>query len=112
MRGPVSRTARSVRAVSSMSSPGGLTDRERDVLAFEREWARRPTTTAGGAPVAAWQTGGAKITAVRERFGLSEIRYLQLLNRLIDRPAAMAVDPITVGRLQRLRAKYLRTRSR
>lgn len=87
----------------------GLSDLEKRVLAFEREWAGVVMTGRGGAPVAAWQTGGAKVSAVREEFGLSETRYVQLLNRVIDLPAAMAEDPITVRRLQRLRARRLRT---
>lgn len=66
-----------------------LTDTERDMLAFERLWWRRP---------------GAKERAIQERFGLSAIRYYQRLNTLLDRPAALAVDPVLVRRLQRLRA--------
>jgi hypothetical protein len=34
---------------------------------------------------------------------MPETRYYQLLNALIDRPEALAADPVTVGRLRRLR---------
>jgi hypothetical protein len=72
-----------------------LSDRERDVLAFEKQW---------------WRHAGAKEQAIRDRFGLSPTRYYQILNALLDRPAALAEDPVLVQRLRRLRAS--RTRSR
>lgn len=73
----------------------GLTDRERQVLAFERQW---------------WRYAGAKEQAIRDMFGVSSTRYYQLLNALLDNPAALAYDPVLVQRLRRLRAT--RTRSR
>jgi hypothetical protein len=66
-----------------------LDERDRQILAFERRWWRRP---------------GAKDQAIRDTFGLSTIRYYQLLNRLLDEPAALAEDPVLVGRLRRLRS--------
>ena len=75
---------------------GGLTRRERDMLAFERQW---------------WRHAGAKETAIRDRFGLTPTRYYQLLNALVDRPAALAADPLLVRRLRRVRAARKRTRS-
>lgn len=72
-----------------------LTERERDILAFERQW---------------WRHAGAKEQAIRDRFGLSATRYYQLLNGLLDRPAALAAEPLLVGRLRRLR--YSRARNR
>lgn len=66
----------------------GLSDLDRDVLAFER---------------LRWQHAGAKETAVRERFGLSGVRYYQLVNALIDRPDALRHDPQLVMRLRRVR---------
>ena len=69
--------------------PGGLTRREHELLAFERQWWRRP---------------GAKETAIRERFGLAPTRYYQVLNALVDRPAALEADPLLVRRLRRVRA--------
>jgi hypothetical protein len=66
-----------------------LTDIEREILAFERQW---------------WKYAGAKETTVRERFDMSSTRYYQVLNALIDRPEALAFDPMLVRRLTRLRA--------
>ena len=65
-----------------------LDDLERRILAFERRWWRRP---------------GAKEQAIRDTFGLTATRYYQLLNRLLDEPAALAEDPVLVTRLRRLR---------
>ena len=69
--------------------PGGLTRREHEMLAFERQWWRRP---------------GAKETAIRDRFGLAPTRYYQVLNALVDRPAALEADPLLVRRLPTLPA--------
>lgn len=74
-----------------------LTDRERQVLAFERRW---------------WRHAGAKEQAIRDTFGLSATRYYQILNGLLDNPAALAADPVLVNRLRRLRAARVRTRRR
>jgi hypothetical protein len=79
------------------SGPAELTERERAILAFERRW---------------WRHAGAKEQAIRDTFGLSPTRYYQLLNRLLDRPAALACDPVLVGRLRRLRASRTRSRVR
>lgn len=51
-----------------------------------------------------WIHAGAKEREIRERFGLSPARYHQLLNLFIDTPEAMATDPVTTRRLQRLRS--------
>ncbi len=74
----------------------GLTERERQVLAFERQWWRRP---------------GAKEQAIRDLFGFSSTRYYQVLNGLLDNPNALAYDPVLVKRLRRLRASRTRTRT-
>src|SRR5918911_502847 len=66
----------------------GLCRRDREILAFERQW---------------WKYAGAKEQAIRELFGMSATRYYQVLNALIDRPEALAVDPLLVKRLRRLR---------
>src|SRR3712207_9079641 len=58
------------------------------MLAFERQWWRRP---------------GAKETAIRDRFGLAPTRYYQMLNALVDRPAALEADPLLVRRGRRPR---------
>lgn len=93
-------------------SGGSLSDVEKRVLAFEREWANVPMLATSGAPVAAWQTQGYKSVAIREQFGLTEIRYLQILNGLLVKPEALAEDPTTVRRLLRLRERYKRAGSR
>lgn len=73
-----------------------LSDTEREILAFERQW---------------WKYAGAKETAVRELFAMSATRYYQVLNSLIDSEAALAVDPMLVKRLRRLRDARQRERS-
>ena len=73
-----------------------LTDREREILAFERQW---------------WKYAGAKETAIRDLFDMSATRYYQTLNALIDRPEALVHDPMLVKRLRRLRTTRQRTRS-
>ncbi len=67
----------------------GLTRRERDILTFERQW---------------WKYAGAKEEAIKELFSLSATRYYQVLNALVERPEALAADPMLVKRLRRLRA--------
>jgi hypothetical protein len=79
------------------SGTADLTDRQRDILAFERRWWKRP---------------GAKEQAIRDTFELSATRYYQLLNHLLDDPAALAADPVLVGRLRRLRSAGTRSRRR
>ena len=54
-----------------------LTDREREVLAFERQW---------------WKYAGAKEEAIRELFSMSATRYYQVLNALIDTPQALEAE--------------------
>ena len=78
------------------SAPDGLSERDRQVLAFERQW---------------WKYAGAKEQAIRDLFDMSATRYYQVLNGLIDRPEALAADPMLVKRLRRLRATRQRTRS-
>jgi hypothetical protein len=74
----------------------GLTRRDREILAFERQW---------------WRYAGAKEQAIRELFDMSATRYYQVLNALIDSPEALAADPMLVKRLRRLRATRQRQRS-
>ncbi|GAA3157561.1 hypothetical protein GCM10010466_55450 [Planomonospora alba] len=73
-----------------------LTDREKELLAFERQW---------------WRYAGAKEQAIRETFDLSATRYYQLLSELIERPEALAHDPMLVKRLRRLRDGRRRDRA-
>jgi hypothetical protein len=70
-------------------TPVTLPAREREMLAFERQW---------------WRFAGAKEAAIRERFGMSATRYYQVLNAVVDHPEALAVDPLLVRRLRRMRA--------
>jgi hypothetical protein len=70
-------------------APTNLAERDKQILAFERRW---------------WRHAGAKEQAIRDTFGFSTTRYYQLLNRLLDEPAALAEDPVLVARLRRLRA--------
>ena len=77
--------------------PAALTDREQQILAFETKW---------------WKHAGSKEQAIRDTFGLSSTRYYQLLNALLDNPAALAHDPVLIGRLRRLRSTRARTRRR
>ncbi|MEU4197046.1 DUF3263 domain-containing protein [Kribbella sp. NPDC026611] len=74
----------------------GLSDRDGQILAFERHW---------------WKYAGAKEQAIRDQFQMSATRYYQVLNALIDRPEALAHDPLLVKRLRRLRAARQRARS-
>lgn len=76
--------------------PDGLSRREHDILAFERQW---------------WKYAGAKEEAIKELFGLSATRYYQVLNALVDRPEALAADPMLVKRLRRLRASRQKARA-
>ena len=73
-----------------------LSERDQQILAFERLW---------------WKYAGAKEQAVREKFAMSATRYYQVLNALIDRPEALAFDPLLTKRLRRLRSARQRQRS-
>ena len=76
-------------------SADGLSRRDRDILAFERQW---------------WKYAGAKEQAIRELFGLSATRYYQLLNKLLEKPEAIEADPMLVKRLRKTRAARQRKR--
>ncbi|HEV7980762.1 DUF3263 domain-containing protein [Amycolatopsis sp.] len=74
----------------------GLSSREIEVLAFERQW---------------WKYAGAKEKAIREQFKMSSTRYYQILNQLIDKQEAMQADPMLVKRLRKTRTVRQRTRA-
>mgnify|MGYP003375511837 CR=1 FL=1 len=74
----------------------GLSERDREIIDFERQW---------------WKYAGSKETAIKELFDLSSTRYYQVLNALIDDPAAIAYDPMLMKRLARMRASRQRVRS-
>jgi uncharacterized protein DUF3263 len=73
--------------------PAGLAERDRQILAFERQW---------------WRQAGAKEQAIRDTFGVSTTRYYQLLNALLDDPRALEHDAVVVQRLRRLRGSRRR----
>ncbi|RPF19827.1 DUF3263 domain-containing protein [Myceligenerans xiligouense] len=83
-------------AEPSDATAAGLSDLEREILAFERKW---------------WRFAGAKEEAARELFDMTSTRYYQVLNALIDTPAALAHDPMLVKRLRRMRATQRGARS-
>jgi hypothetical protein len=89
----VQRVVPGERAVDARND--ALTEFDLRLLHFERDWAARM---------------GAKEAAIRSEFGLQVARYYQLLNVLVDSPAALRQDPLLVHRLQRVRDD--RTRSR
>ncbi|GIG58643.1 hypothetical protein Lfu02_30150 [Longispora fulva] len=72
-----------------------LSVRERELLDFERQW---------------WRFPGAKEQAIRDQLDLSGTRYYQLINELLDNPAALVHDPVLVGRLRRIRDTRRRSR--
>lgn len=74
----------------------GLSERDHTILAFERQW---------------WKCAGSKEQAIRELFEMSSTRYYQVLNELIEKTEALAVDPMLVKRLRRMRATRHRARS-
>ena len=73
-----------------------LSERDRAILDFERQW---------------WKYAGAKETEIKARFDLSGTRYYQLLNQLLDEPAALEYAPMVVNRLRRRRVTAQRARS-
>ena len=83
-------------AHADAAAADGLSRRDREILAFERQW---------------WQYAGAKEQAIKEMFDLSPTRYYQVLNEVIDNPAALAEDPLLVRRLRRLRTSRQKARS-
>lgn len=82
---------------ATASAVATVTDREAEILTFERQW---------------WRYAGAKEDAIRELFGMNATQYYQVLNALIDTEPALAHDPMLVKRLRRMRAARTRGRSR
>jgi Protein of unknown function (DUF3263) len=72
-----------------------LTDRDRAIIDLERLWWQIPTT---------------KAAAIRARLELSPTRYYELLNTLLDDPAAAEYDPLVVHRLRRTRLRRRQAR--
>ena len=88
--------ANAVTSGHSDRASDGLSERDQQILGFERLW---------------WKYAGAKEQAIRDQFGMSATRYYQVLNTLIDRQESLAFDPLLVKRLRRLRAARQRQRS-
>jgi hypothetical protein len=74
----------------------GLSELETQILEFERTW---------------WRHAGAKESSIKELFNLTPPAYYQMLNNLIDRPAALMAQPLLVKRLLRLRDQRTASRS-
>ena len=72
-----------------------LTDRQQQMLVFERQW---------------WKYADARESAIRDLFGCTPARYRKELSALIEEPAARAFDPLVVKRLQRRRSASVRGR--
>ncbi|MGH2818233.1 MAG: DUF3263 domain-containing protein [Actinomycetota bacterium] len=68
---------------------------DKRILDFERSW---------------WKHAGVKEQAIKEQFEMSATRYYQILNELLEKPAALSYDPILVKRLKRLRVYRQRQR--
>lgn len=83
-------------ATDERATTVALTQRDEQILAFERQW---------------WKYAGAKEQAIRELFEMSATRYYQVLNALLDSPAALAHDPMLVKRLRRMRSSRQRART-
>lgn len=83
-------------AVNAEANDSGLSDRDRGILEFERQW---------------WKYSGAKEEAIRELFDMSATRYYQVINNLIDTQEAMEHDPMLVKRLRRMRASRQQART-
>jgi hypothetical protein len=89
--------ARAIAPQSPASHVPALTERDSDILTFERQW---------------WRYAGAKEDSIRELFSMSATQYYQVLNALIDTEAALAHDPMLVKRLRRMRAARTHGRAR
>ena len=81
---------------NSETTGSPLTDLERRILEFERNW---------------WRFAGAKESTIKELFDLTAPRYYQLLNDLIDRADALEAAPMLVKRLRRLREARMSART-
>jgi hypothetical protein len=79
-----------------MDDVSELTEDQRSILDFERQW---------------WRYAGGKSKEIHTRFGISPVWYYRELNAIIDLPGALAHDPTLVRRLQRARALRRRRRS-
>lgn len=65
-----------------------MTPQQEDILQFEKRW---------------YTAASNKEADIREHFGLSAVRYYQILNAILDQSDALAYEPVLVGRLLRIR---------
>lgn len=72
-----------------------LSDDQRAILDFERQW---------------WRYSGGKAAEIGQQLEMTPVEYYRTLNEIIDLPAAVEHDPTLVRRLQR--ARTLRRRRR
>jgi len=72
-----------------------ISEREQAMLELERTF---------------WTFDEPKETVIRARFQCSADEYYAELNELLERPEALAHDPLVVRRLQRQRLRRLRER--
>jgi hypothetical protein len=80
--------------VAGERNDGELTDRQRDMLDFERTW---------------WQFDDPRDEVIRARFGCSADEYYAELNQVLELPGAVAHDPLVVRRFQRRRLRRRRS---
>lgn len=73
-----------------------LSERDLEILEFEKRWLTHR---------------GAKEEAIRVTFRLSAARYYQLVNALIDSPAALMAEPQLVYRLRNARKRRTTARA-
>lgn len=73
-----------------------LTEDQKAIIDFAARW---------------WKYAGAQEQAIRDDFEISGTRFWQLLNELLDEPAALAYDPVTINRYRRMRDQRARARS-
>jgi hypothetical protein len=81
---------------SQVVSGAALSERDVAILEFEHRW---------------WKYAGSKESAIKELFDMSATTYYQVLNGLIDNPAALEHDPMLIKRLQRQRTTRQRSRT-
>ncbi|HTS14721.1 MAG TPA: DUF3263 domain-containing protein [Candidatus Sulfotelmatobacter sp.] len=73
----------------------GLSDRDRDILAFEESW---------------WVTPGSKGDAIRNRLGMSPTQYYRHLGGLVESSEALEHWPLLIRRLRLRRMQRRRDR--
>src|SRR5690625_5906170 len=82
---PTGRRRNMEAAALSSTATADLSERDAQILDFERQW---------------WRYAGAKDDAISELFDLNATRYYQILNSLLDNPAALARSEEHTSELQ------------